>query len=210
MARPRRSFIVIDTQDILRQADAFGRLGAERLGQAGMRAINEVLPRTEQKAREAIVAGINLPEPYLRERMGIRSADNPTRPEGVIFARWRHAPLGRFSPQQLTAPVKHPDRAKGDRSRGIAKGQKAAGVSVEVRRGGRKAITNGFLMPLKNGNGIGVFTRDRGALRFQHRLGPSVYQLFRVQADLLAEETSIDLQLAVLAEAEREIEGVFA
>lgn len=206
----RRPFINIDMQEVLRAAGAFGRLDGPRLGLAGLNAVNEVAPRMESRVRDAISGSINLSDAYLRERMGVRLGRNPLRPEAVIFAPFRHTPLGRYEPRQLTQAVKHPKRSKGDKLRGIAAGQKSAGVSVEVRRGGRKAIKTGFVMPLRNGNGTGVFTRARGALRFQHRLGPSVYQLFRVQADLLAEETSVELQLAVLAEADRALEEVFA
>ena len=65
-------------------------------------------------------------------------------------------------------------------------------------------------MPLRNGNGMGVFTRDRGALRYQHRLGPAVYQLLRVQADRLYDDTQAALQLAVLTEAEAIVEKALA
>lgn len=204
-----RSLIEIDVQALLRQADALARVTPARLGQVGLDAVNEVAPRMEKRARDAIGAGINLSDAYLSQRMGVRLGTDPTRPQAVIFAPFRQTPLGRYKPQQLVQQAKHPERAKGDRSRGIPAGKKQAGVSVEVRRGGRKDIQHGFLMPLKNGNGIGVFTRDRGGLRFQHRLGPSVYQLFRVQADLLADESSIALQLAVLAEADRVVGEIF-
>lgn len=205
----RRGVIEIDVGELLRSADHLARLTGGQLGQAGLNAVNEVAPRMERRAREAIGAGINLAEAYISARMGVRLGDDPGRPEAVIFAPFRHTPLGRYDPKQITATAKRPKRAKGDKSRGVPAGHKAAGVSVEVTRGARKVIAHGFLMPLRNGNGIGVFTRSRGSLRYQHRLGPSVYQLFRVQADLLADESSTELQLAVLAEAERALEGVF-
>lgn len=208
----RSALINIDLQQALRAADLLGKIEGRALGQVGIDAINQVLPVYERRAREAIVAGVNLGDPYVRPKMGVRPADNPARPEGSVYALAssrgdRRTPLGRYDPKQLTTAAKRPARAKGDKSRGIAAGRKAAGVSVQVIRGAAKPMPGAFLMPLRNGNGVGVFTRSRGDLRYQHRLGPSVYQLFRVQADLLAEESAVDLQLAVLNEAERVMEA---
>jgi hypothetical protein len=206
----RRTLLSIDVRSLLGAADDLRSLDAERFGEVGLTAVNDVATRTEHRISDTIVSGINMSAAYVARRMGTRLGDNPLRPEAVIAAPAVDRPLGHFEPQQLTQAVKNPKRSKGDKRRGIAPGQKGAGVSVEVRRGNRLAVTNGFLMPLRGGNGWGVFTRERGSLRFQHRLGPAVYQLFRVQRDLLRDEVAVDLQLAVLAEADRVVGGVFA
>jgi hypothetical protein len=78
----------------------------------------------------------------------------------------------------------------GDKSRGIPENEKAAGVSVDVNRKGMKRIGTAFTMPLRNGNGIGVFQRKGGNVK--HLYGPSVYQVFRryaqeKEADIMAE-----------------------
>lgn len=199
----------IDIRMVEGLADSLSRLTPERLGQVGLDAVNTVAVSTEEKARRNIGAGINMSDAYLRARMGVRQGTDASRPLAVIYAPYRHTPLGRYDPKQLVQPVKHPARSKGDPSRGIPAGSKGAGVSVEVRRGGRKAIAKGFLMPLANANGMGVFTRWPGQEKAKHRYGPSVYQLFRVQADALLEESGIDLQRAVIAEADRAIEESF-
>lgn len=196
--------IEVDVREVLDAAGVLERLGDTGFSEAGLRAVNQVAPVMERRAREAIVGGINVTDPYVRARMGVRLAEDALRPEAVVFAPFRVTPLGRYQPKQImTAVTTRKRRSKGDPKRGIPPGMKSAGVSVEVTRGQRKPIPHGFIMPLRNNNGPGVFTRSHGELRYQHRLGPSVYQLFRVQADLLADEASTALQLAVVAEADR-------
>lgn len=208
MARRNAFGIEVNTRLVERLADDLAGVDATSLGASNLEAVNRVALRSEVKFRERINRGINLSDTYLRERMGVRPADNIAAPEAVIYAPFRHTQLGRYDPKQLTRPAQNSKRSKGDRSRGIAPGSRAAGVSVEVVRGARKTISNGFTMPLRNGNGIGVFTRRRGDAKYTTRLGPSVYQLMRVQVGELYEEVAIDLELEVLAEAERVLEKV--
>lgn len=66
----------------------------------------------------------------------------------------------------------------GDAMRKIPANFKQDGITVQVKRGTTKWIQHGFFMPLRNGNGMGVFARDKAG-RLQHRYGPSVYQTFR-------------------------------
>lgn len=209
----RRALISIDMQEALRAAGSLGEIDGERLGVAAVQAINEVVPRAERRSREAIVDGVNLADAYVRQRMGVRLAEDPARPEGAVYALAssrgdRRTPLGRYDPKQLTQPVKRPKRSKGDPKRGIPAGQKGAGIAVEVIRGRRETLPGGFVMPLRRGqtvggNGMGVFTRSRDGKVVKHRLGPSVYQLFTVQRERIFDESAADLQLAVLDEADR-------
>lgn len=210
MARSNSFAIDIDVRAVEALAGDIARINPLRLGQVGVRAVNEVAVRSEAKARQAIVAGVNISDVYAGDRMGVRLADDTARPEAVIYAPFRHTQLGRYDPKQLTKAVKHPERSKGDPSRGIRPGLKGGGVSVEVIRGVRKPIGNAFTMPLRNGNGVGVFTRKPGDAKYTTRLGPSVYQLFRVQADLLEDEIGMDLAMTVIGEAERAVLEVFA
>lgn len=191
----RRGFISIDMLKVEGLADRLEKIDPQRFGTLALDAVNRVAVRSEATARQNIVDGINVTDPYLRARMGVREGASIVKPEAVIYARFRQTPLGRYEPQQQVVVAKRPKRAKGDKSRGIAPGMKQAGVSVEVKRGSRKLVANGksFTMPLRNGNGIGVFTRDTEGVRFKHRLGPSVYQLFRYQADHLYDDIATDL-----------------
>ena len=201
--------LTVDIRQVAGLADSLTKLDGPKLGSIGLAAVNEVAVRTEIAARRGIAQTINLSESYLIARLGVRRATDASRPEAVIFSPYTQTPLGRYDPKQLTKAVKNPARSKGDRSRGIAPGQKGAGISVEVTRGSRKPITNAFTMPLNNNNGTGVFTRVNGELKYQHRYGPSVYQLFRVQAVRLRDEITTDLQQSLISEAERVLEGVF-
>lgn len=212
----RRSLIRIDLQQVLRAADLFTQVDGARLGVAALEAVNQVAPRAERRARQNIVEGVNLADLYVRARMGVRLAEDPARPEAVVYALAssrsdRRTPLGRYDPKQLTQQAKRPKRAKGDKPRGIPAGQKGAGVSVEVMRGRRESMPGGFVMPLRagkqaGGNGVGVFTRSRDGKVVKHRLGPSVYQLFTVQRERIFDESATELQLLVLQEADRIVE----
>lgn len=207
MATRRNSFgLEVDVRAVESLANGIARIDATRLGEAGMTAVNEVATRSEQKVRRDIAETINLSDTYLQERMSVRLADNPAAPEAVISAAFRHTNLGRYDPNVLMKPVRNRDRAKGDPARGIPKGMKAAGVSVEVVRGARKPIERGFVIPTSNGPIVA--TRNPGDPKYKTRLGPSVYQLARVQYDRLGDEIGIDLELTVLQETERVIEGV--
>jgi hypothetical protein len=200
--------VEVDVTALIPLADKLARIDAAAFGAGNLTAVNQVATRSEEKFRANITGPINLSDQYVRSKMGVRLADNAAQPEAVIYALGTQTQLGRFDPTQLTQAVKHPKRSKGDPRRGIAPGQKAAGVAVEVVRGTRKPITNGFLLPL-TGGGWGVFTRGKGDLKYQARLGPAVYQLARIQFDEHEEEVGIDLQLAVIGEAERVTDEAF-
>lgn len=215
MATRRNSLgIEIDFRALEGIADGFGRLGGERMANIGVDAVNQVGASTEQKFRERIAATINLSDAYLRGRMQfIPAQPNAAVAEAIIRAPYRHTPLSRYDPAQLVQPVKRPDRAKGDPARGIPKGRKPAGMTVEVTRGSRKTFANAFTIPTRpklrdsDGNPL-LFTRKADG-KLEVRYGPSVYQLVRVQIDRTEDEVGIDLELAVLAEAERAVEGIF-
>jgi len=189
---------------------------AEKIGQAvdggaiergSVRGVNEVLDRTYDTSRKRMNAGINLDDQYISRKLTVEHAT--TVPRGTITAAGDLTVLGRYSPKILLKPVKHPAKSKGDRSRGIPPGLKATGVSVQVSRGVAKPIEHGFLMPLRGGNGIGVFTRGTDG-KVRHRYGPSVYQLFRATVDELTPEIEDDLEAtvsdAVLIEVRKAIE----
>lgn len=172
-------------------------LSAEQIGQVNVEAVNEVTTRSYDTARGRMIAGINLPDSYLRERMSITPASNIKRPEAVIRAAYRHTLLSRYGARQVTQIGS--GRGRGDPSRGIAPGSRGAGVSVEVTRGSRKTIQSAFLMRLKNGNGMGLFVRDPGAKKPRVLYGPSVWQLFRKQIENMAPEILDDLERTATA-----------
>lgn len=182
----------------LKKLDAsLGRIDRQSVTQANVKSVNQVTLRTFVTARRQMISGINLPDSYLRERMAVDLATASQRPEAHIRARYAHTGLGRYAPRVITRSALTSGR--GDASRGIAPGLKSAGVSVEVTRGARKPIGNAFMMPLRNGNGIGVFVRDPGRRSPRLLFGPSVYQLFRATVGRIEGDIRDDLELTVLA-----------
>lgn len=156
--------------------------------------LNQVVDDVYETARGRMNAGINLTDAYLQSKMYVVHASPGRGLSAEIVARGGRedqTPLGRYQPKQVTVAA---PRAKGDRSRGISAGRKAAGVDVTVARGAPKRFDHAFLMPLlagntSGGNGIGVFTRSRFGI-VRHRYGPAVYQLFRVAAGELEQSVA--------------------
>ena len=142
-------------------------------------AINRTAVEMRTAATAEMEGRVNLPPSYVRGKLRIVRA-TVSFPAGAIAIRRRAVRLARFGAQQLSAPA---PRAKGDRLRGIRKGQKQAGVSVQVSKG-RKVKRSAFMLPLLNGNGMGVFVRTGPARKdVEHLYGPSPDQLFRAWRD---------------------------
>ena len=201
----RRSSFTVDVTQLARAAEKLARVDDLTLDKSMVAELNEIVDEVYETARGRMNAGINLTDAYLQSRMTVIHATPERGLRAEIVARGGQAeqtPLGRYyvGPNTVAAP-----RAKGDPSRGIAPGQKRAGVKVEVSRGAPKTITNAFTMPLRvgdtaGGNGIGIFTRSKYGL-VQHRYGPAVYQLFRVAAGELEDSVGDKLErLGIVAE----------
>lgn len=112
---------------------------------------------------------------------------------------------------------------KGDSGRGLDSGEKQAGFQVEVKRGSQKRMPGAFTIPGKvhsDGSpvlflgtgrpGQGKMDRKRKESRqgVTALHGPSVYQLFSTAARTIADETADNLEAAIIAAAERELEKV--
>lgn len=205
----------IDVASVSALADRLSTLDADSLGGAALRAVNAIADETYDLARPRMIDKINLSDAYVQKRMRVEHATDPNKASATIIASGSRPDmtiLARYGARQLTQPVKHPSRSRGDQlySRNMAPGQKSGGISVEVTRSSRKTIANGFFMPLKNGNGVGLFTREGpGKKNYKHRYGPSVYQLFRVTADSMLGEVGDNLQTRLLSEVDREINKAF-
>lgn len=138
--------------------DRFPALTAE----AAKEAMNDVADVVVTKASNDISSRYNLTAAYVREKFRIQRAKSAA-DLAVVGARKRGVRLARYDSQQLTKPA---PAANGDPRRSIAAGNKQAGVSVQVLRGGsRKSMKRAFMIPLRagntdGGNGFGVFIRD--------------------------------------------------
>lgn len=147
------------------------------IARAKVRALNKVAATTRTEASKQIRQAVKLPASYVNKPGVLEvikaQADGN---EAIIRARKRPIRLATYGAKQLT---KAAPRAKGDALRGIAAGRKQAGVSVNVT-GSRKKMPGAFLIPLKNGNGFGLFTRTGPARnQVEHHYSLSVNQMFK-------------------------------
>lgn len=200
--------VSIDLAAIEGLAAKLNGINPQSLGDGLVNTLNEVTDRAYVTTRNDMLRTINLSQEYVESKMTVNRAKTASNLSSSIVAigpgRGKNAGaiLGRYLPVMRTQPVRYPKLSKGDSSnqRNIPRGMKAAGVAVSVKRGSTKVIEHGFLMRLKNGNGIGVFTRSAGATgpkNVKHRYGPSVYQLFKVAADSYTNEIGSDLEKSI-------------
>ena len=185
--------ISFDTSELVEQVDRLAMLDNTTLAEMRLDAVNVVSLTVRKKSIDQTHAELNLSRDYIEARIARAEAKGATA-RALVTSKVRGATLQRFGAQQEVAPVNWSNSRiealghefgkwpgwtyrKGDASRGIDEDDKAAGVSVDVNRKGAKTITSAFTMPLKNGNGTGVFRREGGEVK--HLYGPSVYQVFR-------------------------------
>lgn len=220
-----RAFAVeFDISRVERLADQLAGLNGEEFGRAALTVVNQVIDETYEIARPRMIRTINLTDSYVRDRMYVEHARDPNNVRGAIVAsaqRKDMTMLARYDSQQTLRDVNWSNdrilalgktfgpwpgwtKRTGDARRGVAPNLKVQGMSVEVTRGARKPIENAFYMPLRNGNGMGLFTREGdGKKNYRHRYGPSVYQMFAFVAKGLVDEVGDSLETQLADEAER-------
>lgn len=159
---------------------------------AAVDAVNVVTQRADQALRAGEIADISLSDEYVRSKTTVALATRDPRAE--ITVRGDLTILGRFPLAQITVAAAS---AKGDPSRGIPAGSKAAGVRAQIKRSSATAQPKWFTMRLRRGaragDNVGVFVRT-GPGSVKHLYGPSPYSLFRYQAGLQLEDIADDLQ----------------
>lgn len=192
----------LDTTQLDKLGARLAQATGEDIGKASVTALNEVVDRTYDLARDRMIAGINLDDQYLRRRMTVQHA-TPGKPVASITAsgaRNATTVLGRYDAKPVIVANNRGRTGKGNKAIGIPPGQKQAGVTVEVTRGQTSDgfVPRGFLLPLNRGNeaggnGLGVFARTRDG-KLRHRYGPSVYQLFAYQVERIVNDVTDDLE----------------
>lgn len=231
MARPSAFNVHIDVKQITGLADKLGAMTPEAVGGLMVDAINDTADSAYELSRKAILKGVNLTDSYVQSHMHVERATtkNP-KAEIVAYGGKGHTTsLSHYGAMQLTKPVnwtnerivadghrlsdKWPGwvRRTGDEPRGIAYGEKTAGVSVQVTAV-RKTLKTGkaIIMPGiqdSEGNDM-LFKRISGSGRKKSKLqslqGPSVYQLFRVAGAEIENQVYGDLERAVVDAAEQQ------
>lgn len=192
----------IDASHVVKLGERLAQASGEEIGRASVTALNEVVDRTYELARDKMIAGINLTDDYLRRRMTLQHA-TPGKPVASITAsgaRNATTVLGRYDAKPVIVANNKGRPGKGNKALGIPPGQKQAGVTVEVTRGNVSDgfVPRGFLLPLNRGteaggNGMGVFARTKDG-KLRHRYGPSVYQLFAYQVERIVNDVTDDLE----------------
>lgn len=192
----------IDAAQVVKLGERLAQVSGEEIGRASVTALNEVVDRTYELARDKMIAGINLSDDYLRRRMTLQHA-TPGKPVASITAsgaRNATTVLGRYDAKPVIVANNKGRPGKGNKALGIPPGQKQAGVTVEVTRGNVSDgfVPRGFLLPLNRGteaggNGMGVFARTKDG-KLRHRYGPSVYQLFAYQVERIVNDVTDDLE----------------
>lgn len=183
----------IITDALVQQADRLeAAVNRAAITVAAVDAVNVVTRRAEASIRAGEIADISLDDDYVRSMTDLALAVSYPRAE--ITVRGELTILGRYPLAPMTASA---PRAKGDPSRGIPAGAKAAGVAVQIKRSVATRQPKWFTMKLrrgaKMGSDVGVFVRTGGG-KPQHIYGPSPYSLFRHQAGVQLEDIANDLQ----------------
>ena len=202
MTKARDYALKIDASHVVKLGERLAQASGEEIGRASVTALNEVMDRTYELARDKMIAGINLSDDYLRRRMTVARA-TPGKPVASITAsgaRNATTVLGRYDAKPVIVANNKGRPGKGNRRLAIPSGQKQGGVTVEVTRGNVSDgfVPRGFLLPLNRGteaggNGFGVFARTRDG-KLRHRYGPSVYQLFAYQVERIVNDVTDDLE----------------
>lgn len=201
--------LLIDVREIDGLESKLRRLTGEAFGLAASAAVNEVVTRFEKVASRGMNEGINLSDAYIKSKTDLVLARPGANPEATLTTRGDLTILGHYDPVVLyrSAP-----RAKGDPSRGVPAGARAAGVSVEVTRGNRKSMPTAFTMRLrqgtKEGDKVGVFIRNGD--RKKHVYGVAPYSLFRYQLNKRSEELETDLETTAAASMVDAVERALA
>lgn len=185
--------ISLDMSDLGVLADDLLFLDAQTLLEMRVKAVNVVALTVKEKSVEQTTQELNLSRAYVAGRIRRDEAKGGAA-KAYVRSQVRGTTLQRFGAGIIEKPVTWSNaritsmgkkfspwsgwtKRTGDPSRGIAPDFKSDGVGVDVNRKGDKRIASAFVLPLKNGNGLGVFQRKGGAL--EHLYGPSVYQTFR-------------------------------
>jgi hypothetical protein len=204
--------------DLKAVTDSLVRLGAKGLGEAAVRAVNSVATRTYTTTIEAMIAGINLSDAYVRSKTEVKLATNTLDATASILATHdalQPSTLTSYGAVVVGKATKHPGKAKGNRSIGVPAGYRAAGFDVSVARGttdffshSQSGNTYFFIIRAPNGKLLTVRRQKdaRGVGSVKGMYGPSVIQLFNFQVESKIAVIGEDLQNTLLLEIQKELE----
>lgn len=212
----RNFALTVDVSQLNKLGTRLGAFTSVELAESNVAAVNEVVDRTYDLARDKMTAGINLTDEYLRRRMRVEHANNKRARATITAAGDRSSmtTLATYPVAVRAVTRKGPSRARVFTPLGVGAGQRQMGLTTSVTKGSSDFWEHGFLMPLKAGqdngyHGYGVFARTKAG-KIKHRYGPSVYQLFSYQAKLIVDDVQEDLESTAVRMAEEHMQKVFA
>lgn len=206
--------------DLKPVTDSLIYLGSKGLGEAAVRAVNSVASRAYNNTVDAMVAGINLSDEYVRSKTQLTLATNPQDATATLLANVdaaRPSTLTTYGAVVVGKATKHPQRAKGNASIGVPRGYRAAGFDASVRRGttnffshSQSGNTYFFIIRAPSGKLLTVRrqkdARGKGSLDAMY--GPSVIQLFSFQIKTHFDAITNDLQTTLLAEVQTQLDNL--
>lgn len=232
------SVISVDTTELLTLAADLGN-AAEVFGRGASTAVNRVADAARTETVFQISSQVNLEKPYVDGKVELATKATVQKPQAMLEISDEPVSLSRFGAQQqtksnvwtaakyaatfgsLAAPVHLPSGKtaqwiprRGDSSRGIQQGQKAAGIRLRVSNGmsgkGNQLMNHLFLMPTLSGKTHagkwGAFVHMRGSEKIKHLYGPSPYQVARGVWRDMEKELTNTLQSEVMTETTNEID----
>lgn len=190
----------IDTRDVSRLATLVKEV-PQAVARAEFRAVNKTTEKTLTMTRRKVAESVNLTNAYIKSGLQVTSA-TLGKPVALIDARRRPTKLFTYGAKAVFADD---PKSKGRPAVGLPAGKKFAGVTVSVKRNSARKPVSGsaFFLPLRNGNGLGVFTRNGGKLK--HHYGPSVGQHFSLVIDDESANIAADLEKTFLSQLDYEL-----
>lgn len=206
--------------DLKQVTDSLIRLGSKGLGEAALRAVNRVASRTYNNTVDAMIAGINLNDEYVRSKTQLILATSPLDATATLVANAdsaRPSTLTTFGAVVVGKATKNPQHAKGNPSIGVPRGYRAAGFDASVARGktdffshSQSGNTYFFIIRAPNGRLLTVArqknARGKGSLGTLY--GPSVVQLFRFQIKTHLGAITQDLRATLLVELQNQLDNL--
>lgn len=180
--------------EFARLNDLAGKLRSspEKADRAFITALDSGAEVARQMGSDQIFRELNLERAYIDKHLVVKQKAKRGDLTAKIGATRRPVLLTRYGGDTYnTKPAKSPKRKlRGDASRGIRRGQKAAGIkSFAVQRGGKSTRwAGGFLIKLKGSGAWGLATRTGpGRKDYELHYGPSVADAWKsVRRDIEA------------------------
>lgn len=173
------TFLEVDTSELAKLVGALDN-AAEVLNAGAANAVNRAAVKVQKDTVRQIVSQVRLDQKYVESKVLVEQLATMNKPQAVVEVPDQAVSLARYDVYQRTksnvwtaakyaaafgtiaAPVRLPSGKtaqwiprKGDKLRGIAPGQKAAGLGIGIKRSYTSLFSHVFIMPIRDGKDIG-------------------------------------------------------